>query len=140
MKSVRNISVLFTMIFLLAAFSSNAQKVVVEKRHHNKVVKVCKGHKHYRKGVVYHPVWSPRIAYTHRWVFFPRYNFYWDNWNEVYIVRNETIWVSSKILPKEVENLDLQKENKVELGEENDDLDTIQEKNSDHRVQYIANK
>jgi hypothetical protein len=136
MKSIRLIQILITLSLALLAVASSAQKGV-EKHPKGKVVVVNKKRHHsFRRGVVYHPVWAPKSVYRHRWVFFPRYNFYWDNLHNVYVVETGSIWVVTEKRPNEIEGIDLLKEKSVELGEESDSVDTIQEMNLDHQKQY----
>jgi len=125
---------------LLLSFSSvlSQNKVVVVKDKSpkgNKVVVVKKNH-HVKKVKVYHPHWAPRANYHRRWVYFPRYNFYWDNFRNVYVVRTGTIWVVSKTVPAEVKTVDLSKEKSVELSEDADEQDSIQDKNPEHQKEF----
>src|SRR5688572_18174757 len=46
------------------------------------------------KVVVYRPVWGPKHYIHRRWVFFPKYNLYWDNWRNHYVFWNGSIWFS----------------------------------------------
>jgi hypothetical protein len=111
--------------------------VVVKEKHPNrKVVVVNKRHGLFRRTAVYHPFWAPKISYGSRWVYFPRYNFYWDNYRNVYVIRTGIVWVTSTNTPKEVETVDLSKEKSVELSKSNDTKDTIQEANEEHQKVY----
>jgi hypothetical protein len=141
MKPIKKSSILSLIILLVALTNALAQnKVVVkEKQPRNKVVVVKNKNHHIRKARVYHPHWAPRAGYMHRWIYFPRHNFYWDNFRNVYLIRTGTVWVISKTTPKEIEKVELSKEKKVELGEENDSLDSIEVKNDDHQKIYKDN-
>src|SRR5687768_8985619 len=95
---------LFTALLLMtASFGAFAQKggkggkggkAVRHPRAHahvrgpKKVVVVKRSPYRPKKLVVYHPVWGPKFAIHRRWVFFPRYNFYWDNWRNSYMFWN----------------------------------------------------
>lgn len=136
MKPIRVITISTMIIISLIASKGLAQPkgLVVKERRHDKVVVVKNRH----RAVVYHPRWAPRVRFYHRWVFFPRYNFYWDNFHSVFVIRTGAVWVTSTTTPKEVENVDLSKAKKVELSEENDAKDSIQDKNDDHQKTYRA--
>ena len=138
MKTISKISFISLVVLLMALTSTFAQsKVVVREKHQgNKVVVVKNKNHHVRKAVVYHPRWAPRASFKHRWVYFPRHNFYWDNFRNVYVIRTGTIWVTSETAPKEVEKVDLSKEKQIELGEENDSQESIQDKNDEHQTEY----
>ncbi len=139
MKTLSKTSIIFLFCIFIAITSAYGQnKVVVAKEKHprNKVV-VVKGNKHHiGKVKVYHPHWAPRANFKHRWVYFPRHNFYWDNFRNVYVIRTGTIWVTSKTTPKEIENIDLSKEKSIELSEEYDTQEAIQDKNEEHQTEY----
>lgn len=139
MKTIIKCSILSLVILFMVFSSTLAQnKVVVvnEKHPRSKVVVVKNNRNHIQKMKVYHPHWAPRASFRHRWVYFPRYNFYWDNFRDVYVIRTGTVWVLSKNAPKEVEQVDLSKEKSVELNEENDNREAIQDKNAEHQVEY----
>ena len=134
MKSTRLISIIVLSILMLVSFSSIAQRATV-KHPKSKVIVVKKKHGFFKRKVVYHS-WVAGIEFKHRWVYFPRYNFYWDGYRKVYLVNTGVVWVVSKTAPKEVIQADLSKEKKVELGEEYDTTDSIQDKNTEHKTKY----
>ncbi len=101
----------------------HAKKVVVVKRSPYRPAKV----------VVFHPVWRPKYAYYRRWVFFPKYNLYWDNWRNHYVFWNGTIWLSQPTAPAVIVNVDLDKEQSKELKEDEDDVDDIYKDNETHK-------
>ena len=136
LKKTSLISLFIIFIGLTNAFAQNKVMVVKEKNPRNKVVVVKNKNHHFKKVKVYHPHWSSRSSFRHRWVYFPRYNFYWDNFRNVYVVRTGTIWVTSETAPKEVEKVDLSKEKSIELSEANDTQETIQDKNEVHQTEY----
>lgn len=139
MSSFKKISVLLVIAFSLIAFnkSANSQGNIKNEKHLNgKVVVVKSKNHHFRKARVYHPHWAPRVSFKHRWVYFPRYNFYWDNFSNVYVYRTGTIWVTSTNPPQEVEKVDLSSVKKVELNENNDAEDSIQNNNKEHESVY----
>lgn len=101
----------------------HAKKVVVVKRSPYRPAKV----------VVFHPVWRPKYAYYRRWVFFPKYNLYWDNWRNHYVFWNGTIWLSQPTAPPVIVNVNLENEKSKELKEEDDDVDDIYKDNESHK-------
>lgn len=100
----------------------HAKKTVVVKRSRYRPAKV----------VVFHPVWRPKHAYYRRWVFFPKYNLYWDNWRNHYVFWNGNIWLSQPTAPPVIVNVNLENEKSKELKEEDDDIDDIYKDNSSH--------
>lgn len=89
-----------------------------------------------KKVIVYHPVWAPALSIHRRWVFFPRYNFYWDNWRGVYVFRSGAVWVAQPSPPPVIVNVNLQNEKHYELKENNDDTDDIYKSNEEHAKEY----
>lgn len=138
MKTLRKRLFVSLLILFIGLANALAQsKVIVkEKAPRGKVVVVKNKNHHFRKAKVYHPHWAPKLSFRHRWVYFPRYNFYWDNFRNIYVIRTGTIWVTSETAPKEVEKLDLSKEKSIELSEENDTQESIQDKNGEHQKEY----
>lgn len=74
---------------------------------------------------VFHPVWHPHYDYHRRWVYFPRYRMYWDNWRNHYVYMNNGVWVSDPVAPGFVVNVDLSKADRRELEERYDDNDEV---------------
>jgi hypothetical protein len=106
-------------------------------RHHgNKVVVVKRSAYRPAKVMVYHPVWRPAYTYNRRWVYFPKYNFYWDNWRNHYRFWNGTIWVTQATAPPVIVNVNLEKEKHYELKESDDDSDEINNDNEAHKEVY----
>lgn len=144
MKKIKSSAVkwFFMVLAVLATFSVSAQqrppqhKHKTVRTHENKRVVV--NHSRYRptKIVVYHPVWGPRHAFHHRWVFFPRYNFYWDNWRNMYVYRSNNLWVTSVSAPPIVVNVNLESEHQYELREDWDDNDDVYYNNDEHLKVY----
>jgi hypothetical protein len=85
---------------------------------------------------VYHPHWKPNHAYNRRWVYFPRHNFYWDNWRQGYYYRNGDVWVFDVIQPAVIVNVSLANEPNYELKQDEDDLDDIYIVNDKHKTVY----
>jgi len=85
---------------------------------------------------VYHPAWRPAYAYHRRWVYFPRYNFYWDNWRRGYYYKSGPVWVFNATPPPAVINVNLQTEKNYELNQNDDDVDDIYSSNNSHQTQY----
>jgi hypothetical protein len=104
-------------------------------RGHGKVV-VRRSPYRPHKIVVYHPVWRPAYGYNRRWVFFPKYNLYWDNWRNHYYFYNGNAWISQPTAPPVIVNVNLEKEKHYELKESDDDKDAINEENESHRTEY----
>ena len=88
------------------------------------------------KIVVWHPGWGPKRAFARRWVFFPRYNFYWDNWRNMYVYRNGTVWVNNSTPPPTVVNVNIDNEKHYELKENEDDVDEVYSNNDSHSKDY----
>jgi hypothetical protein len=105
-------------------------------RHHNKVMVVRRSPFRPTKIVVYHPSWGPSLACQRRWVFFPKYNLYWDNWRNHYVFLNAGVWVSQAMAPPFVVNVNLGKAKYTELRDSDDDTDDIYNSNVQHRSQY----
>ncbi len=88
------------------------------------------------KIVVFHPGWHAKHSFYRRWVYFPKYNFYWDNWRNHYMCWNGTIWVTQVAAPATVVNVDLATEKQYELKEADDDNDDIATANETHKTEY----
>ena len=108
-------------------------KIIVKNGHHGNRVKSV-----YRpsKMVVYHPHWHPEHSYNRRWVYFPRYNFYWDNWRQGYYYMNGPAWVFKTSPPPAVININLEKEKNYELKEDDDDFDDVYKTNDKHKTEF----
>lgn len=130
----------FLVAFALMSGSMNAQRgrhphhpnrpgVVVVKRSPWRPAKVG----------VYHPVWHPKWTCRRRWVFFPKYNFYWDNWRNQYLFYNGTAWVEQASPPPAAANANLAAEKYYELKETDDDNDEIASSNESHKAEYKPN-
>jgi hypothetical protein len=142
MKALKTLTVLF--ILLLLSSEADAQRVVVKEKHgrrHYRHQRVVVKRSLYRpaKVVVYHPYWRPHYAYHRRWVYFPRYNLYWDNWRNHYVFWNGTVWISQATVPPVIVNVNLDKEKSVELREEEDDVDDVYNTNDTHKTENKAN-
>jgi hypothetical protein len=85
------------------------------------------------KIVVYHPYWRPAYTYNRRWVYFPRRNFYWDNWRNHWLFWNGTIWISQPSPPPGVSSKELETDKNRELKENEDDVDDVYKQNEDHK-------
>lgn len=109
-------------------------------RHRGKRVVVVK-HSRYRprRVTVFRPAWHPQWACQRRWVYFPRHNFYWDNWRSHYMVYSGSVWVSQSGAPTSAGKLNLADEKYYELNEADDDNDEIAVANNEHREKYKAN-
>jgi len=87
------------------------------------------------KVIVYRPMWGPKHYIHRRWVFFPKYNIYWDNWRNHYVFWNGAIWFSQPTPPPVVVNINLENEKHVELKEDDDDTDDIYQNNDSHKTE-----
>ena len=85
---------------------------------------------------VFHPYWGLRRNFNRRWVYFPRYNFYWDNWRNAYVYRNGTVWVSNATPPPTIVNININNEKHYELKEKDDDVDDVYNTNETHQSEY----
>lgn len=117
------------------------QKVMVIKPAHRPrgaAVVVVRSKYRPAKIVVYHPYWGPKYSFHRRWVYFPHYNFYWDNWRQCYFYWNGTIWINQLTPPPVVVNVNLDKEKHHELNESEDDTDDVYKSNGSHKSQFKA--
>ena len=136
MKSMRTVRYFLLVSLVFIALFCSAQDVPKIERHPRYKVNNARKRPPLKKTKIYHPVWGPKFTFRNRWIYFPRYNFYWDNIRNVYIVKRGNIWVVLKSKPKEVETVDLVTEKIVELNDEENKTDVIQEKNSEHQKKY----
>ena len=132
MKNIRLTGlILLTLLFSTTVFSQ---------RHHRQRAKKVVVIKHSRfrpkNIVVFRPAWHPRWSCHRRWVFFPKYNFYWDNWRNHYVFYQGTVWVSQSTPPTQISNVDLTVEKYYELNEPDDDNDDIGLTNATHKEKY----
>jgi hypothetical protein len=105
-------------------------------RHHHGKVVVKRSVYRPKAVVVFHPVWRPKWSCSRRWVFFPKYNIYWDNWRNHYCFWNGAIWISQPSPPPVVVNVNLADEKHYELKETEDDNDEIGGANNEHKKEY----
>jgi hypothetical protein len=137
--------VLACLVVLSSVKQLHAQKAKGYHHHRNnhghrpgKVVVVKRSAFRPKKTVVFHPVWRPKFTYHRRWVFFPKYNLYWDNWRNHYLFWNGAVWVSQATAPAMVVNVNLENEKHNELKDSDDDTDDIYKYNEDHKTEYKA--
>ena len=102
----------------------------------NNVVIIKKSKFRPNKIVVYHPYWRPKYSYNRRWVYFPKHNFYWDNWRNHYVFYNGTVWLSQPTAPPIIVNVNLEKEKHYELKEIEEDDDDVYKTNENHKSEY----
>lgn len=105
-------------------------------RHHQNKIVVRRSHYRPNKIVVYHPYWHPNYSYNRRWVYFPKYNLYWDNWRNHYVYYNGGIWLSQPTAPAIIINVNLDKEKNYELKDSEEDDDDVYKKNETHKTEY----
>ena len=131
MKKIASLLVL-TVFLLSLNFDAVAQNRNHQKKHRSagKRVVVYKHSRYrpHRRVKVFHPYWNPGFAYKRRWIFFPKYNIYWDNWRNQYVFLNNNVWVMQAATPPVIMNINLDKEEHQELSEDKDDIDEIYRK------------
>lgn len=143
MKPLQKIFLLTACLLMACASNLSAQKGKHHAKarvHHgprgNKVVVVKRSPHRPRKVVVFRPVWGPQLAIHRRWVFFPRYNFYWDNRRNCYVFWNAGAWICKPTPPPVVVNVNLASEKHYELKENEDDVDDVYKSNDSHKGEY----
>lgn len=127
---------LILVLVLCLAFGSELVAQHPHRRHRRakRVVVVKRSPYRPAKVVVFHPHWRPAYAYHRRWVYFPRYNFYWDNWRNHYVFISSGTWVSQAAVPPFLVNVKLSEQASVELPEPEDDNDAVYEANDTHKT------
>jgi hypothetical protein len=127
-------------LIILAVFISDSAFSQRKARQRGKTVVVVR-HSRYRPRhvSVFRPHWHQRLTCQRRWVYFPRHNFYWDNWRNRYLYFNGAIWVSKSTAPATVSNVVLADETFYELNETDDDNDDIALANKEHQEKYKKN-
>ena len=128
--------ILIPLLFIFLSTELAAQHPHRRHRRAKKVVVVKRSPYRPAKVVVYRPHWRPTYTYHRRWVFFPRYNIYWDNWRNHYVFWNGAVWVSQATAPPVIVNVNLEKEHNVELPENEEDEDDVYKSNETHKSQY----
>ena len=146
MKTIKLFALFLTGMLIMMnnqSFGQQQKKVVVVHKgkghgkgnHHGpnkkKVVVVHKSKFRPAKVVVYHPAWAPHKNFNRRWIYFPKYHCYWDNWRNVYFYNNGTVWVSSVQKPAIIVNVNLENEKHYELEETNDENDEVYSTNAE---------
>lgn len=119
--------------------AKHGKVVVVQKQHprrHLREKVVVRSKFRPAKVIVYHPYWGPRHAFNRRWVYFPRHNFYWDNWRQVYFFWEGGAWVVHQKAPAVIVNVNLENEKHYELKENEDDIDDVYSTNDSHKTEY----
>ncbi|BDX38498.1 hypothetical protein CYCD_18530 [Tenuifilaceae bacterium CYCD] len=132
MKIQLKLLIIVVLILTLGNFNVYSQRDAKNKSNPPHKTVVAKKQNRWVKRVAYHPGWAPRRVYYHRWVYFPKHNFYWDNVKQVYIYRSGLKWVAVATLPKSYVNVDLEKEKSVELTDVDDFTETVYDKNDEH--------
>lgn len=135
--------VLILILICLGIEESYAQRRAVAPRRgavvvHRAPARAAVVRPHRVRRVVYRPVWAPRATYARRWIYFPRYNFYWDNRANRYVYLSGARWIYATTPPPVVVNIDLSTEKHYELKEEEDEVENIQDKNQEHQNSYKA--
>jgi len=142
MKTLKITLVLISILALnLTTFSQKRQGGGRHRAHRgfhkrNKVVVVRRSVYRPNKIIVYKPYWRPNYAYNRRWVYFPKYNFYWDNWRNHYVFYSGAVWVSQPTAPPIIVNVDLDNEKNYELKESEEDDDDVYKTNDAHKTEY----
>ncbi len=139
MKASKIFKLLSILILIFTTLGGYSQKAKGHhghhhnKHHHGKKVVVVKRSPYRTKKVVFYPAWRPKYAYHRRWVYFPKYNLYFDNWRNHYMFWNGAIWVSQATAPPVIVNVNLENEKHQELKEDADDVDDVYKDNSSHK-------
>lgn len=84
----------------------------------------------------YRPKWCSHREFDRRWVYFPRYNMYWDNYRNVYVYNSRGRWVAEPEPPRVALNVNLSSERFVELGVDLDSRSDAFSFNSRHRIVF----
>lgn len=103
------------------------------KDNHKHVSKPGRGHQHHV--TYYTPKWHPHHRFCHRWVYFPRYNMYWDNYRNVYVYHYRGRWISQRRTPHVIINVNLARERFYEI-DRYDDCDDIYSYNGRHKITF----
>lgn len=112
--------------------NKNKEAVVNNKPHYKK-------HPQYKQAYkVYHPVWAPHCSYKHRWIYFPGYNCYWDNYSNMYVYWGGLFWIRTSSPPPILINVNLGKVKRYELDDDYDGYDNIYYYNPTHKKLYIT--
>lgn len=134
--------VLLLVAVMLVTLNVSAQKKAGHPHHknhksqrHSKVV-IKRSAYRPKKVVVFHPHWGSKRDIHRRWVFFPKYNLYWDNWRNHYYFYNGITWISQPTPPPVIVNVNLDNEKQYELKEDEDDIDDIYSTNNSHKSEY----
>lgn len=142
MKHLKKIIPLVIVLFLMVSGNLFSQKKGGhphggKKAHHHHPAKRVVKRSIYRpaKLIVYHPHWGHKHNFHRRWVFFPKYNLYWDNWRNHYVFWNGSIWFSQPTPPPVIVNINLENEKHVELKEDDDDTDDVYKGNETHKTE-----
>jgi len=138
---IKMLPVIVLMLLGTVSLQAQKKKVVHHHHHHNhgpgkKVVVVKRSPYRPRKVAVFHPVWGPKYNHYRRWVFFPRYNLYWDHWRGHWMFWNGAMWISQAAKPAVIVNVNLENEKNYELKENEDDEDDVYKGNDDHKKTY----
>ena len=142
MKPIKKAALFTALILILITATTFGQKKggrhggPPHHRHGGKVVVIKRSPFRPKKIVIYHPVWGPKHNIHRRWVYFPKYNFYWDNWRNSYMFWNGTIWLAQTSPPPMVVNVNLETEKHYELKETDDDTDDVYTGNDTHKQEY----
>ena len=138
MISFKKIIPLLGILMILGTTSAMAQKKGKGHRHRgpHRVAVVKRSPFRPARVVVYRPFWGPKYKIHRRWVYFPKYNIYWDNWRNHYVFWNAGLWVSQPTAPPVIVNVNLENEKHYELKEDDDDTDDVYKGNDSHKSEY----
>ena len=145
MKNLKKSFALILIVLVCSSLDCLAQRVgnhrnrgggvvIQNNRHPNKVI--VRSMYRPNKIVVFHPYWGMKKNFNRRWVYFPRYNFYWDNWRNCYMYRNGTVWITNTTPPPVIVNINIDNEKHYELKENDDDVDDVYKTNDSHQTEY----
>jgi len=133
MKKLLLLSTLLISFLFLPEFTMAQHGRGHRKQHRHVRRAVIKSRYRPAKTVLFYPKWRPKQAYHRRWVYFPKYNLYFDNWRGHYVYRNAAVWVSQPAPPPIIVNVNLADVPHRELSAEDDDFDDVYMDNTNHQ-------
>ena len=135
-KMVKLIPIL--VLYTMFSLTVSAQHVRIVRAHQHPRCVVVKHQRPIlpRTVIRYRPHWAKRVVFTHRWVYFPRCNFYWDNVRARYVYPRGGVWVVAATLPPAYSKVVVEREVRYELNDEADATDDIYYNNQLHVSTY----
>jgi hypothetical protein len=131
---------LFLICFLIANTTWGQKGNKHHLRHHHATGKVVlrphSGARHRHVVVVKRipPPWAPKMVLKRRWLYYPKYNFYYDCIHVKYIYLQNSVWVRANTLPPAIIQINLNNEKHIEL----DDDDTVENPEYNNSAHVIS--